>query len=250
MTQDIRVMVSGRGKMGTLVVQAVKEQDDLALAEHGGVFNPRQDPLGSILAFRANVVVDFTNATVTERLLPYLIEKGVHPVIGTSGLSDELIQSAINSCNERGLGGVIAPNFSLGSVLMTRFAKKAAPLFESAEVTETHHYAKVDAPSGTAIATAQQMRQARGHDFERNEPQHESLPGARGAEYGGVSIHSQRLHGAVAHQEVVFGGTGELLTIRHDSISRESFIPQILYAIRTVRDLNGLVVGLDQLLDL
>ena len=258
---QIRVVVSGTGKMGTLVAQAVHDTNDLVLA---GVFATSRNTIATLPRrventtalehidnlFNADVVVDFSNAEVTEELLPYLIEVGIHPVIGTSGLSDNLIQTSVASCAERNLGGVIAPNFSLGGALMMRFAEQAARFYDFASITEIHHERKVDAPSGTAVATAQQMRQARGRDFEHSQPNREPLLGARGAQYGGISIHSDRLLGAVAHQQVVLGGTGELLTVRHDSTSRESFIPGVLLAIRSVRTMNSLVIGLDKLLDL
>ena len=245
--EPISVAVSGAGNMGSLVVDAVQEAPDLMLAR---VFNPRTIEISELRKMDADVMVDFSNSVVTERLLLYTINRDIHPVIGTSGLSSDWIQLATKLCEKRGLGGVIAPNFSLGGALMMRFATQAARFYDSADIMETHHDRKVDAPSGTAIATAQHMRQARERNFEHNAPKRRPLPGARGAERGGVSIHSRRLPGAVAHHEVVLGGVGELLTIRHDSISRESFIPGVLHAIRTVQQLDRMVIGLDQLLDL
>ena len=274
-----RVVVSGTGTMGKMVMNAVEQANDLNLV---GVFSPthyRHDtdrsvrtvtlppiniPYTNVLeqigvegVMGADVVVDFTHASVTERLLPHLIEVGVHPVIGTSGLSDDLIEQSIAACSQPqhkyGFGGVIAPNFSaLGALMMhlSRIASRFPQFADSADIVEMHHDRKGDAPSGTAVATAYLMHQARGSDFKRNEPDREPLPGARGAQYGGISIHSRRLPGAIAHQEVTLGGRNELLTIRHDSTNRESFMPGVLHAIRAVQQLDRMVVGLGQLLDL
>ena len=144
----------------------------------------------------------------------------------------------------------IAPNFAIGAVLMMRFAELAAPWFETAEIIELHHDRKVDAPSGTALETARRMRSARGTDFAHNEPTLQHVEGARGAQFGGVGLHSVRLPGFVAHQEVIFGGQGQTLTLRHDSTGRDSFMPGVLLAVREVMKLKGLVEGLGVLLGL
>lgn len=261
--EPIRVVVSGTGKIGTLIMEAVQAQDDMELV---GAFNGRsladsvqiagQDvPITRSFAtlcekWSPNVVVDFSNAIATQALLSYLVAHKIHPVVGTSGLSNQLVRWTIAACEDQDLGGVIAPNFSMGASLMMRFAEQAAQFYDFASILEMHSEGKVDAPSGTAVETARRMRGVREHDFEHNEPDREPLSGARGAQHGGISIHSDRMRGAVAHQQVVFGGDGELLTIRHDSTNRESFIPGVLLAIRSVRNLNHLVVGLDELLDL
>ena len=173
-------------------------------------------------------------------------------MIGTSGLSDDAIAQAERLVNESGLGGVIAANFALGAVLMMHLANVAAPLFDSVEIIEQHHDGKVDAPSGTAVATAQSMRAARDSDFRRNQAERHNVENhdSRGAELGGASLHSVRLPGLVAHQVIIFGGHDETLTIRHDSMSRASFIPEILRAVRAAPDLDHLVIGLDRLLGL
>lgn len=258
----IRVAVSGTGKMGGQLIETFAATEDTEVVgvlerfSQGDAFDAvgtevplRQSPAG-LSDFGADVVVDFTNAAWTVELLPAAVAAGVRPVIGTSGLSDALIADTSAACAERGLGGVVAANFALGAVLMMHLARVAAPFYEAVEVIEQHHEGKVDAPSGTAIATAQAMRAARARDFERNVAARETLPAARAAHLGGVTLHSVRLPGLVAHQAVIFGGLGETLTIRHDSMNRESFMPGILRAVRTAMALDHLVVGLDRVLGL
>ena len=259
-----RIVMSGAGNMGRQIMAAVEAADDLelvgaldGLSGAGSVeIAGRQIPLGnsldSLREWSPDVVIDFSNAEWTVRLIPAAVEAGVRPVIGTSGLSDEVIADAERRVNEAGLGGVIAANFALGAVLMMHLANVAAPLFDSVEIIEQHHDGKVDAPSGTAVATAQSMRAARGQDFTRREAERHNVEGfdSRGAELGGASLHSVRLPGLVAHQVIVFGGNDETLTIRHDSMSRASFIPEILRAVRAAPELDRLVIGLDRLLGL
>ncbi len=260
----LRVAVSGTGQMGTLILRTLAAAPDLeiagvlekfsqgdthALPDGAGTVPLRQTPEG-VGDFGADVVVDFSNAAWTEQLLPRAIEAGVRPVIGTSGLSDALIGQAESACAEAKLGGVIAANFALGAVFLIHLARMAAPFFDAVEVIEQHHAGKVDAPSGTAIATARAMRAARDGDFSHNVAERKSLPDARGAELGGVGIHSVRLPGLVAHQEVIFGGTGETLKLRHDTMSRESFMPGVLRAVRATPELDHLVIGLERLLGL
>lgn len=258
----IRVVMSGAGNMGRQIMAAIDAADDLELvgaldglaADTEVPINGRDIPLRADLAalneWNPDVVVDFSHVDWTTQLLPATIAGGVRPVIGTSGLPAALVADAERACAERGLGGVVAANFALGAVMMMHLARVAAPFFDSVEIIEQHHDGKVDSPSGTAIATAQAMREARGADFRRRESERETIPGGRGAELGGASLHSVRLPGLVAHQVTVFGGVGETLTLRHDSMSRESFIPQILRAVRAAPTLDRLVVGLDRLLGL
>ena len=260
----IRVVMSGAGNMGRQIMTAIEAADDLELvgALDGLSSEPsveivgREVPLSSSLAALAewspDVVIDFSNAAWTEQLIPAAIDAGVRPVIGTSGLSDELVADAERRVLDAGLGGVVAANFALGAVLMMHLANIAAPLFDSVEIIEQHHDGKVDAPSGTAVATAQSMRAARDRDFKRNAAERHNVEGydSRGAELGGASLHSVRLPGLVAHQVVIFGGADETLTIRHDSMSRASFIPEILRAVRAAPELDHLVIGLDRLLGL
>jgi len=198
----------------------------------------------------AEVVVDFTVIDAARENLAWCAKHGVHAVVGTTGFSevelDELrLQFLDSACN-----AVIVPNFAIGAVLMMRLAEIAAPYFETAEIIELHHDEKIDAPSGTAMMTAQRMAQASG-EWAKDPTEKTVLEGARGGEGpGGIRVHSVRLRGLVAHQEVVFGTTGQSLTIRHDSYERTSFMPGVLLAVRAVRERPGLTVGLDALLGL
>ena len=261
---SIRVVMSGTGNMGRQIMTAIESAEDLTLVgaldglssnssvEIAGRNVTLSNSLDSLAEWSPDVVVDFSNAEWTEQLIPSAVDAGVRPVIGTSGLSDEVVADAERRVNDAGLGGVIAANFALGAVLMMHLANVAAPLYDSVEIIEQHHDGKVDAPSGTAVATAQSMRAARNRDFDRNAAERHNVEGydSRGAELGGASLHSVRLPGLVAHQVIVFGGNDETLTIRHDSMSRASFIPEILRAVRAAPELDHLVIGLDRLLGL
>ena len=260
----IRVVVSGSGQMGATVLAAVEAQQDMEpvgiieplgeqgdhFATSGTVYPMHPDPAALFAALQPDVVVDFTNAQFTARLVEAALEHGVRPVIGTSGMSDEVLSSLRTGCAERQLGGVVAANFALGAVVLMHLAKIAALYFDHAEIIELHHAGKVDAPSGTALQTARDMRAARGSDFEHPEPEIEHVPGARGAVEGGVGLHSIRLPGLVAHQEVLFGGQGQTLTLRHDSTGRDSFMPGVMLAVREVMQRDVLVEGLDALIGL
>jgi 4-hydroxy-tetrahydrodipicolinate reductase len=261
----VRVLVSGSGKMGCEVLSAVSREDDMdpvgvvdlyadvgsiALPDGSGELPFGSDPAALIERTRPDVAVDFTNAEWTPRLAEAALAAGVRLVIGTSGLTEDFTRYLEKECTKRKLGAVVAANFALGAVLMQQMAKTAARFYSSAEIIELHHDQKVDAPSGTAIATAKGMAAARGKPFARGETQRENLPGTRGGEAEGVTIHSVRLPGLVAHQEVILGSPGEILTIRHDTLGRESFMPGVLLAIRHVMEHPGLVVGLDRLIGL
>ncbi|HEV8573216.1 MAG TPA: 4-hydroxy-tetrahydrodipicolinate reductase [Dehalococcoidia bacterium] len=261
----IRVLVSGSGKMGREVLAAVCRESDLEPAGVVDLFSTGETislpdetgavPFGTdagaiIEQTRPDVAVDFTNAEWTPRLAEAALAAGVRLVIGTSGLKDEFVRHLGTECDNRGLGAVIAPNFALGAILMQHMAKTAARFYQSAEIIELHHDQKIDAPSGTAIATAKGMAEARGKQFRRAETRRENLPGTRGGEAAGVTIHSVRLPGLVAHQEVILGSPGEILTIRHDTLGRESFMPGVLLAVHHVMEHPGLVVGLDRLIGL
>jgi 4-hydroxy-tetrahydrodipicolinate reductase len=260
----IRVLVSGAGKMGRTIVDALSVENDIELA--GVVDGLTNEPMftrasGEALplfsdagqAFDAtapDVVVDFTNAAWTPRLIDAALPRRVRPVIGTTGQSPEYVDWLARECRERSIGGVIAANFALGAVMMMHMARIAAKHFESAEIIELHHDQKVDAPSGTSLATARGMIEARdGRTFARNTPDATPIEGTRAGEVGGVTIHSVRLPGFVAHQEVIFGGRGETLTIRHDS-NRESYMAGIVLATREVIKRDHLVIGLGALLGL
>jgi len=199
---------------------------------------------------KPHVVVDFTNAAWTPVIAKAALERGIPLVIGTTGLSADFMAWLEAETKARGVGAVVAANFAISAVLMMHFAKLAARFFDHAEIIELHHDGKADSPSGTAKATAEGMVAARGRPFVHPKPEVETVAGARGAEVGGVAIHAVRLPGLVAHQEVIFGGQGQVLTIRQDSTGRDSFMPGVLLAIREVLGRRELVVGLDRLLGL
>lgn len=246
----IRVGVLGaRGKMGSTVVDAVNSADGMEIVAALDI----GDSLDILTANKAEVVVDFTTPAAVMENLEFLISHGIHGVVGTTGFDDARIETLKRSlAKQPNVGVLIAPNFGLGAILMMEFAKKAAPLFESVEIVEMHHPNKVDAPSGTAKRTAELISDARRAAKSAPMPDatKESLDGARGANVGGVSIHSVRARGFVAHQEVIFGGLGETLTIRHDSLDRQSFMPGVLLGITKVVATPGLTLGLENFLNL
>ena len=255
----IRVVVSGTGSMGRQVREAVADANGMEPVAYIEAVDPPEscdglpvfaDPVACFKASAADVVVDFTNVQWTPTVVAAAIEAGVRPVIGTSGLSREFVEGLARSCREARRGAVIASNFAVGAVLMMHFAKQAAPFFESVEIIELHHDRKVDAPSGTAKTTAELIRAARETDVTRAPTEIQTIAGTRGGELGGVTIHSVRLPGLVAHQEVLFGGLGQTLTIRHDSTGRDSFMPGVVLAVTAVMDSDRLVNGLDELLGL
>jgi 4-hydroxy-tetrahydrodipicolinate reductase len=261
----VRVLVSGSGKMGREVLGAVLREDGLepvgivdAFAEReshplpdGSGAIPFGADVGAIIKeTRPDVAIDFTNAEWTPRLAEAALPAGVRLVIGTSGLLPEFVQQLAEECDRRKLGAAIVPNFALGAILMQHMAKTAARFYESAEIIELHHDQKADAPSGTAIATAKGMAEAKGNEFSRPPTARETIPGTRGSDVVGVTIHSVRLPGLVAHQEVILGSPGETLTIRHDTMGRESFMPGVILAVRHVMEHPGLVVGLEKLIGL
>lgn len=254
----IRVVVSGTGQMGELTRATIEAQPDMEVV---GIIEPMgapgshlypigDDPAALFAIAKPDVVVDFTNASFTSRLVDAALEVGVRPVIATSGVPRDVVDRLREGSASAQRGAVLAPNLALGAVVLMHLADIAARHFDSAEVIELHHDKKVDAPSGTALETARRMRAARGSDFAHNEPALEHVPGARGAQLGGVGLHSVRLPGFVAHQEVIFGGQGQTLTLRHDSTGRDSFMPGVLLAVREVMNLKGLVEGLGVLLGL
>ncbi|HTO00592.1 MAG TPA: 4-hydroxy-tetrahydrodipicolinate reductase, partial [Microthrixaceae bacterium] len=194
------------------------------------------------------VVVDFSHHDASVDNLSWLAAHGIHAVVGTTGFSDEEIARCRGEFTSSNC--VIAPNFAIGAVLMMHFAATAAPFFESAEIIELHHDAKIDAPSGTALLTAQRMAEA-SSDWTSDPTKAELIEGARGGEGpAGIRVHSLRIKGLVAHQEVILGTTGQTLTIRHDSMDRSSFMPGVLLAVKQVQDMTGVTIGLDKLLGL
>jgi len=201
----------------------------------------------------AQVVVDFTNPGVVMDNLRFCIANGIHAVVGTSGFTpDRIAELDRLLAAAPGVGVLIAPNFGIAAVLMMRFAAQAARYFDSAEIIELHHPNKLDAPSGTARRTAELMSAARAEAGCAPMPDatSEEVPGARGADIEGIRVHAARIMGMIAHQEVIFGGPGEVLTIRHDSMNRESFMPGVLLAVRQIGQYPGLLVGLEHLMDL
>ncbi len=242
-------MVGAAGRMGRQTCAAIDDAADLALVAR----IDRSDSLADAAAAEAQVVVDFTVPDAVMGTLEAALGYGMHVVVGTSGFdADRLAQVSHLVDGSPGLGVVVAPNFAIGAVLLMRFAREAAAHFASVEIVETHHPDKVDAPSGTAVHTAQVVAEARRSAGIPAAPDatSRSLPGARGALVDGVPVHSVRLRGAVAHEEVVLGNAGEILTLRHDSLDRSGFMPGVLLAVRQVADRPGLTVGLESLLGL
>lgn len=211
------------------------------------------DDLDSLVSSGARAVVDFTHPDVVMDNLEFCIDHGIHAVVGTTGFDDGRLDTLRRwLADAPSVGVLIAPNFSIGAILMMRFAAAAAPFFESAEVVELHHPTKADAPSGTARRTAELIAAARRDAGLGPVPDATStgLEGARGADVDGIRVHGLRIRGLVAHQEVVLGGPGETLTIRHDSLDRASFVPGVLTGLRQIADRPGLTVGLEHFLDL
>jgi 4-hydroxy-tetrahydrodipicolinate reductase len=242
----IKVGVLGaRGRMGSEVVKAVTESKDCELVAS----LDQGDSLEALVTSGAQVVVDFTTPDVVMGNLEFLVKNNIHAVVGTTGFSDDRLAQLNTWLAANPKAGVlIAPNFAIGAVLMMEFAEKAAKFFESAEIIELHHPNKVDAPSGTAARTASLISDARKKANLSAMPDATttSLDGARGASVGDVPVHSVRLRGLIAHQEVLFGGLGETLTIRHDSLDRAGFMPGVLLGVRQVSSHPGLTVGLEK----
>jgi 4-hydroxy-tetrahydrodipicolinate reductase len=209
------------------------------------------DSLDLLTDSGTQAVIDFTHPAVVMDNLKFLIDNGIHAVVGTTGFTEERLAQVRSWVEAKpGSAVLIAPNFAIGAVLSMHFAAQAAKFFESVEVIELHHPHKADAPSGTATRTAQLIAQARKGLPPNPDATSTGLPGARGADVDGVPVHSVRLAGLVAHQEVLFGTMGETLTIRHDSIDRTSFVPGVLLAVRRVAEFPGLTIGIEPLLDL
>jgi 4-hydroxy-tetrahydrodipicolinate reductase len=244
----MRVGVLGaKGKVGATMVAAVEAAEDLTYT----VGVDAGDPLSALVDSRTEVVIDFTHPAVVMDNLKFLIDNGIHAVVGTTGFTDERLDQVQGWLAGNPKSAVlIAPNFAIGAVLSMHFAQQAARFFESVEVIELHHPHKADAPSGTAARTAKLIAEARKGLPPNPDATSTGLDGARGADVDGVPVHSVRLAGLVAHQEVLFGTEGETLTIRHDSLDRTSFVPGVLLAVRKIAERPGLTVGIEPLLDL
>jgi 4-hydroxy-tetrahydrodipicolinate reductase len=264
----IRVFVSGAmGKMGQEVIKTILSQDDIALVGAADTRGVGRDvgylmgitrvgvdvsgPLDveALKSSQADILVDFTNPQSVLKNAQTAISAGVVPVIGTSGLDENDIAKIKAAVSKKGVGAFIASNFAIGAVLMMRFAREAAKYLPHIEIIELHHDQKLDAPSGTALKTAEWIAQVREPMPQGHPDEFEKLPGARGADFGGLRIHSVRLPGLVAHQEIIFGGLGQALTIRHDAITRETYMPGVVLAIRRSYKLTDLVIGLENFLD-
>ncbi len=245
----MKVAVLGaKGKMGTEAVTAINDAKDLQLVAQLDL----GDSLDLLVTSGTQVVVDFTHPDAVMKNLEFAITNGISVVVGTTGFDDAKLAKlkALLAANPK-VGALIAPNFALGAVLMMQFSEVAAKYFESVEIIELHHANKVDAPSGTAVRTAQMITDARKMSKKAKMPDatKDALAGARGATVGDVPIHSIRSHGYVAHQEVIFGDPGETLSIRHDSINRAGFMPGVLLGVREVVKHPGLTVGLEKYME-
>ena len=242
----IPVLVSGaKGRMGLQVVQAVQADAEVELAAQTDLGD---DLAASIASSGAQVVVDFTHPSCAFENAETILAAGAHPVIGTTGFTPDQIAQLQATAQAKSIGGLIAPNFAIGAVLMMRFAAEAARYLPHVEIIELHHDGKAEAPSGTAIKTAEAIAEARPEAPALQVEGKELAPGARGARAYAVPIHSVRLPGHVAHQEVILGGLGEALRIRHDSVSRECFMPGVLLAVKKAPQLTVLHYGLENLL--
>jgi len=262
----IKVIVAGAlGRVGSQMITGLAADDELDLAggadpiaseeyrelPGGGGLIPITKSVGPLITrVRPDVMVDFTHPTSVMENVHVAISQGVRPVVGTTGLTPQHVSEIADALEKAGIGGVIAPNFATGANLLMYFARVASRFFPSAEIIELHHDAKVDAPSGTALATARLMREARDEPMQDASTDTFTLDGVRGGVEGGIRIHSVRLPGLVAHQEVILGGPGQLLSMRHDSMNRESFVPGVALAIKEVMKQSGLIYGLDKIMGL
>jgi 4-hydroxy-tetrahydrodipicolinate reductase len=237
-------VVGARGRMGIAAAAAVEASSDLVLAAQVDI----GDRLDALADARVEVVIDFTHPDSVMGTLDYVIAHGMHAVVGTTGFTDERLSTlrATLAANP-GIGVLIAPNFSVGAILLMKFAVQAATYFESVEIIELHHPDKADAPSGTARHTAELVAAARS-GMVAPDATVTALPGARGADVDGIPVHSIRLRGLLAHEEVLLGGPGEVLTLRHDSLDRSSFMPGVLLGVRQISAHPGLTVGLENYL--
>lgn len=267
-TEQIKVLVNGAcGRMGQAVVEAVIEAEGMNVTAFVDLCDDVETKAKALLGNSASntvickdlsegidrsnpdVVVDFTNPTVVYENISTIINKNVRPVIGTTGLTIQQVEELTQKCVSKNLGGLIAPNFAIGAVLMMQFAQKSAKYFDHAEIIELHHNKKLDAPSGTAIKTAEMMENEQEKFGPTNINDKELMQGARGAvSRKNIHLHSVRLPGLVAHQEVLLAGSGQMLTIRHDSFDRKSFMPGVVLAVRNVMSQSKLIYGLEYIL--
>ncbi len=248
----IKIAVCGaNGKMGQEVIKAVSAAEDMELAARIDIVNGEFASVEEAKkAADIDILIDFTQPASIYGNALYCLNNGINLVIGTTGLNDEQIKELENLSEKNNLGCLIAPNFSTGAVLMMMFAKTASKYFKNAEIIELHHNQKKDAPSGTAVKTALMMSEENESFTTGNCPEKETIEGARGAEaYNNIHIHSVRLPGYIASQEVLFGSSGQILTIRHDSMNRECYMPGVLMAVRYINENKKFVYGLEKIMD-
>ena len=264
----IKVAIAGaRGRMGLTAIEAIEEATDTVVVAaldykfdglhlHNGDINEEKLGIPIYTSFselyeihRPTVLLDVTDPDAVFNNVKAALSHGVHPVVGTSGLTKEELDSINEMVESTHVGGIIAPNFSIGAVLMMKFAAQAARYLGDVEILEMHHDRKLDAPSGTAVKTAEMIKLNRPSHIQGHPEEQVHLAGARGADVEGMKIHSVRLPGLLAHQQVLLGGEGELLTIRHDSFDRKSFMPGIMMAIREVISRKNLVYGLENIIN-
>ena len=243
---QINILVNGAfGRMGQMTVKTLSEYPGFNLVGQTG---RDYDLKKSIHDSQAQVVVDFTSAEAVFKNCQAIIEAGAHPVIGTSGLTAKQIDILRKNCADLKLGGMIVPNFSLGAVLMMKYAKEIVKHMPHVEIIEMHHENKMDCPSGTAMRSAEMLAEAQQIINQPIKPSHENISGARGANHHNIPIHAIRLPGFLAHQQIIFGNTGETLTLRHDSIDRQCFMPGVCLACEKVMGLEHLVIVLEEIL--
>ena len=264
----IKVAIAGaRGRMGSTAIEAIEAAEDAEVVAaldykydglhlHNGIINEEKlgIPIFTSLSqlceeHQPAVLLDVTDPDAVFNNVKEALSLGIHPVVGTSGLTKQELDSIIEMVESTHIGGIIAPNFSIGAVLMMKFAAQAARYLGDVEIIEMHHDRKLDAPSGTAVKTVEMIKENRPSHIQGHPEEQVHLEGARGADVEGMKIHSVRLPGLLAHQQVLLGGEGELLTIRHDSFDRKSFMPGIMMAIRKVIGRNDLVYGLENIID-
>ena len=245
MTLKVAV-IGARGRMGSEVCRAVDAEPDLELVAR----IDRDDELQVLVDAGTEVAVEFSTPSTVKDNVRFCLDHDIHTVVGATGLSEQDVTELGDLAAASAGNLFIAPNFAIGAVLMMRFAAAAAPHFSSAEIVERHHEKKVDAPSGTALRTAHLMNQAREGQWVTPDKENETVSGSRGGSVDGIHVHSLRVQGSVAHQEVVLGSPGETLTIRHDSLDRSSFMPGVVLAVKKVPELGPVTIGLEHLLDL
>jgi len=258
--EKIKIVIAGpRGKMGREAVKLVQETEHFQLVgvidriQDGEMFSENvytyTDPVQCFTETNPDVLIDLTTPESGKVHTKLALEHGVRPVVGTTGFSEDDLQELSRLAEDKGIGAIIAPNFAVGAVLMMKFAKMAAKYFEDVEIIELHHDQKLDAPSGTSIKTAEMISEVRKHKKQGHQDEKETLQGSRGADFNGMRIHSVRLPGLIAHQEVIFGMDGQSLKIRHDSYNRASFMSGVKLSVETVMKLDILVYGLENIIE-